>query len=353
MTGLYPHVHGIEGLAHRGWEYKPEVRTLPQILKKGKYRSYLIGYQHETSKIERLGYDECIMPEHKSAPLDEVVPLLKDFFAVHAKDRQAWFISVGCSEVHSPYDSYVPEDESNIEVPKYIPDCPESRQDLAGFYGAIRHMDKRVGDILDLLDKNDLSKNTIVIFTTDHGPAWPRAKISNYEPGMRCALIVRHPEAVPGQVVENMTSHVDIAPTILEWMGEENPVKMNGISFAESVRGEMRKSQEYVFAEDIATRTIRTEKFKYMLNFKDDLPVGVPMWLKTRQYAVDLAKAWSPLPKERLYDLEKDPLEQKNLAYEKEYGDIKESLRNRLFKCLEDTNDRILTGFIPERVVTR
>jgi len=353
MTGLHPHVNGLQGLAHRGWDLKPDVKTLPQMLKGTDYRSVLLGYQHETPRdnVTRLGYDEHVAAGLKLS--EAVIPEALAFFDSRAKEMRPWFAALGVFEVHNRYDDYESDDPDRVEMPAYVPDCPEAREDMAAFDGAIRYMDARMGEVLDALDANGLSENTIVLFTTDHGPAWPRAKATVYDPGLRCALIVRHPAAAnPGGVMDAMTSHVDITPSILELMGLPQPEPTEGVSFAPALRGEPFSNRQHIFAEDLATRAIRTERFKYVRRFRDNLPAMVPAWLRARPYAVNFAEEWSPLPTEELYDLERDPLERCNLIDAPEHTKTRDDLRGTLQQWLEDTNDRILKGVIPERTLT-
>ena len=58
FTGRYPQSNGLVGLAHHGWEYRSDVRTLPELLSESGWYSALFGMQHETSYPKRLGFDE-------------------------------------------------------------------------------------------------------------------------------------------------------------------------------------------------------------------------------------------------------------------------------------------------------
>ncbi len=349
VTGLHPHVNGLLGLVNHGWKLNPDVKTLPQMLKGSEYTSVLIGFQHEAppKELDRLGYDECIKGETNR--LKDVLPLAVDFFNSRAKEIGPWYVSLGTYEVHNPYDAYESLDPAKAVLPDYAPQCPEAREDLAKFQGAIKYMDDKIGGILDALEENGFADNTIVIFTTDHGPAWPRAKCTTYDPDLKCALLVRCPEKFKsGSTVETMTSHVDIAPSILELTGVEPPVEFEGTSFVPALNGETCPPKEYIFAEDIPTRTIRTEKFKYSCNFKGDHKIVVAGWLKNRTYAQKFSEEWSPLPAEELYDLENDPLERRNLTGNPEYKSIRDDLHNKLFDWLKNTGDEILTGIVPD-----
>lgn len=350
QTALHPHVNGLEGLTHRGWSMKPHIKTIPQRLKGTDYTSVLIGYQHEADRanVESLGYDLHVATDVSRAK--DVIPEAEKFFASQAKEIKPWFASLGVFEVHNPYDDYESVDPDGVEIPPYAPQTPEAKKDVAAFQGAIKHWDDHVGRILDALDANGLSENTLVVFTSDHGPAWPRAKVTTYDPGLRCALLMRHPTMIKaGSTIDAMTSHVDISPSLLDLMGLPVPIDVEGMSFANAVRGGDFTPRERVFAEDLATRTIRTEKFKYIKNFKNDLPVTVAGWQRDADYAHKFADEWSPLPPEELYDLENDPLERNNLIDDERFQSIRLELNDKLFEWLEKTNDRILEGRIPEK----
>ena len=280
---------------------------------------------------------------------DDVIPAALNFFDSRARNSRPWLASLGLFEVHHPYDRYPRDDPDRVELPPYVPDCPEAREDAAAFHGAIRYMDAKVGEVLDALDRNGLSESTVVIFTTDHGPAWPRAKTTTYDPGLRCALIIRHPTtADPGAVVDTMTSHVDLTPSMPDLMGLPSPVRMEGLSFAPALRGQSLPSRKCIYAENVATRAIRTTKFKYVRNYKDDLPLVVAAWLRDRAYAVELAEELSPLPTEELYDLQADPMERRNLIDVPKLRPVRDNLRGELAKWQEATDDEILNGTIPE-----
>lgn len=84
-------------------------------------------------------------------------------------------------------------------VPDYLPDTPEVRKDLADYYDAIAHFDSDCGFILDQLEAQGVSNDTLVIMTSDNGMPFPRAKGTLYEAGIATPLIVSWPGRVsPG-----------------------------------------------------------------------------------------------------------------------------------------------------------
>src|SRR5208282_5061924 len=94
--------------------------------------------------------------------------------------------------------------------------------EMAEVQGAVRHADQHMGRILQALEDLKLDSNTLVVFTTDHGIALPRAKCSVYEPGLQVASIWRLAARKGwhgGIRKREMISNVDYLPTILDALG--------------------------------------------------------------------------------------------------------------------------------------
>ncbi len=157
--------------------------------------------------------------------------------------RQPFLLTAGFFETHRPYprDRYEPADSASVDVPDYLPDTGEVREDLADFYGSIAVADAKVGELLDALAAAGLDENTWVVFMTDHGPALPRAKSTLYDAGTGIALIVRPPrgpaDAAPHRYDE-LFSGVDLLPTLLELLGVDIPDDIEGLSHASNLTAE-------------------------------------------------------------------------------------------------------------------
>ncbi|WP_155771536.1 sulfatase-like hydrolase/transferase, partial [Mycobacterium asiaticum] len=226
FTGRYPQSNGLVGLAHHGWEYRNDVRTLPQLLSEAGWYSALFGMQHETSYPKRLGFDEF---DVSNSYCEYVVAKVEEWLSHSVTDLagRPFLLTAGFFETHRPYphDRYEPADSAAVDLPDYLPDTPEVRQDLADFYGSIATADAAVGRILDTLSATGLDANTWVVFFTDHGPAFPRAKSTLYDAGTGIALIIRPPAhlALPPRVYDELFSGVDLVPTLLGLLGLEVP----------------------------------------------------------------------------------------------------------------------------------
>jgi arylsulfatase A-like enzyme len=146
---------------------------------------------------------------------------------------------------------------------------------------AVRRVDESVGQIVEALKKSRLWDNTLLIFTTDHGIAFPGAKATLFDPGIEIALIMHGPDEFSGgKVIDAMVSNADLMPTLCEVAGVEPPTDIDGKSLLPLVRGEVAKLHERIFVELTyhaaydPMRGVRTERFKYIRSFADR-----PFWL--------------------------------------------------------------------------
>ncbi|WP_072803950.1 sulfatase family protein [Rhodococcoides yunnanense] len=359
FSGRYPHSNGLVGLAHHGWEYRPDVQTLPSILSQSGWQTTLFGMQHETSFPSRLGFETFDV----SNSFCEYVTAKANAWL--REDRsEPFFLTAGFFETHRPYpaDRYTPDDASSIEIPDYLPDTPEVREDLAEFHGSITVADAAVGELLDTLAETGLDRTTWVVFMTDHGPAFPRAKSTLYEPGTGIALIVRPPTGsgyVP-QVYEDLFSGVDLVPTLLDLLGVPVPDEVEGLSHATQISGGHTPARDEVFTSKTyhdsfdPIRAVRTKDFSYIENYADrprlDLPWDIEESPSGQAVADDVR---GPRDRYELYDLRIDPGETVNLVEDAEYRAIAEDLALRLHTWREETGDVIPSDFVGSRISDR
>lgn len=120
----------------------------------------------------------------------------------------------------------------------------DRRQLRATYYGMLGEVDAQLGRLLDGLDELGLRSSTLVVLTSDHGEMgcdhWLTEKLGWWDESYHVPLIVRDPDAPPdaaGRRVESVTEHVDVVPTILDWLGAPTPVACDGRSLAPFVSG--------------------------------------------------------------------------------------------------------------------
>jgi len=350
MTGRYPHTNGLIGLAHRGFDLNEGEVTMAHHLKAKGYETHLFGLEHEAREpdIAKLGYE--FIHRKKDTPrfrCEVVTPYLLEFLNTrNGKETRPFFAMTGYIETHSPYDyeGYKPDDPKEVFIPPYLPDTPEVRLKMAKFHGSIHLVDYWVGKILKLLEEKGLGENTWVIFTTDHGIGFPRAKGTLYDPGLKTSLIMRWPKGFAGgKVYTEILNNLDLLPTILEAIGAPIPENIQGKSFLALLEGRPFQAREEIFAESNyhvtynPMRAIRTQRFKYIRNFalRPDLPPPAGIAFQGKRASAEL------------YDLKTDPNEMDNLAGKPEYAQAEKDLEHRLTKWMKETGDPILKGPVP------
>ncbi|MDX1893384.1 sulfatase [Mycolicibacterium sp. 050158] len=363
FTGRYPQSNGLVGLAHHGWEYRAGVQTLPQLLGESGWYTALFGMQHETSFPSRLGFTEF---DVSNSYCEYVVERAADW--LRHPPATPFLLTAGFFETHRPYphERYEPADPGAVELPDYLPDLPDVREDLADFYGSIAVADAAVGRLLDTLAETGLDASTWVVFMTDHGPALPRAKSTLYDAGTGIAMIVRPPtrHGTAGRIYDELFSGVDLVPTLLELLGVPIPDEVDGMSHAdalrqdrsEPVRREVYTMKTYHDSFD-PIRAIRTKDHSYIENYAVrpmlDLPLDIAESAPGR--AVEAANA-APRPSRELYDLRTDPTERNNLLLGASSAQA-EATANELALLLNDwrmkTNDVIPSDFAGTRISAR
>lgn len=365
FTGRYPQSNGLVGLAHHGWEYRSDVRTLPQILSECGWHSALFGMQHETSYPVRLGFDEFdVSNSYCEYVVERTQQWLQDY-----DGRRPFLLTAGFFETHRPYplDRYEPADAATVETPDYLPDTVEVRQDLADFYGSIATADAAVGRILDTLAATGLDDNTWVVFLTDHGAAFPRAKSTLYEAGTGIAMIIRPPAkmAMAPRVYDELFSGVDLLPTLLGFLGIAEQDDIEGLSHAQAllapddtapVRDHVYTTKTYHDSFD-PIRGIRTKDFSYIENYGRRPLLDLPWDIEESPSGHAVAPLVTALrPERELYDLRTDPTETKNLLA----GDgldgadaIAADLAVRLHDWRQQTGDVIPSDFAGSRIAAR
>jgi len=199
---------------------------------------------------------------------------------------------------------------------------------LRDYLKCIKSVDDGVGQMLDYLDQNGLTENTIVIYTSDQGfylgeHGWFDKRFM-YEESFRTPILMRFPKEIkPGTVVNELVQNLDFAPTFLDYAGVKAPSDMQGLSFRKVVKGEKGKWRNAIYyqyyeypAEHMVKRHygVRTDRYK-LIHF---------------YYDVD---EWE------MYDLEKDPHETKSIYDDPAYAGVQKDLHKRLTELRDQYGD--------------
>jgi len=344
MSGRYAHCNGLIGLVNRGWDMPESETTIVDCLNDAGFHTANFGFQHERRDPAHNHY---AFEWHESNDAKEVVAQVAAYLDTAPRP---FYINAGTSEVHLPFDKpgYVPADPGEVVLPAYLPDTPEVRLEWARFLGAIRYMDEAFGLLLKALARSGRRNDTIVVFTTDHGAAFPRAKSTLYDPGIATALIARFPERFNG-VRHELLSNIDLMPTLLEAVGVPVPPSVQGRSFHGLLSGRGYEPNDIVFSEknfhnhSDPMRAVRTSRYKYLRSFTDQPKLLLPFDIERSIAAKTLRPdAQEPRPREELYDLHQDPNEEINLIDNPALASVREDLARRLEQWMKDTRDPVL-----------
>ena len=190
---------------------------------------------------------------------------------------------------------------------------------IKDYLRTIQSIDDGVGEVLNYLDKNGLTENTIVVYTSDQGfylgeHGWFDKRFM-YEESLRTPILMRYPKEIKkGIEINELIQNLDFAPTFLDYAGIEIPSNIQGKSFRNIVNqthSEWRDAIYYTYYEYPSVHMVkrhygvRTHRYKLMHFYYD-----IDEW--------------------EMYDLEEDPSEMNNIYDNPEYVNIKDMMHERL-----------------------
>ncbi|MGX6978077.1 sulfatase family protein [Vagococcus elongatus] len=365
LTGKYPHNNGLMGLAHLGFAINSKTETLPKILTKNGYETTLVGLSHETintpPKIEdrifssttELGYENYIAVDGDRA--SKVATSVINYLSARDSQRP-FYLNAGFFETHRDFDEYQPYADKRSEVKPFdfLKDTPKVRKDVGLFNGSLKVLDAAVGRIVNFIENSQYKNDTIIIFTTDHGVAFPGAKGTLKNSGLGTALLIGMPNSSQKNVQKDaLLCNVDLMPTLLELTGITAPKDIDGKSFASLLKSDIDEGREEFFTELTwhdryqPMRGIRTRKYSYVRNFADGPKIYVTVDAHLSLSGEEMRdECYIPNEPEELYDLQKDPLEKNNIINDENYFDIAEKLRKKVNTWMIETEDPLLKGDI-------
>jgi len=379
LTGRYNHATGHYGHCHGFHHFSTfdNVRTLPVLLDEAGYRTAHIGKLHVAPE-EVYRFDQFLRWNPRS-PV-EMADKCRNFIA--DRDERPFFLYWCTTDPHRsglaedlPYTpdrfgnrpegypgvttiEYTPEE---VVVPAFLPDTPECRAELAQYYQSVSRLDQGVGRVVQILKETGNYENTLIIYVSDNGIAFPEAKTTLYDPGMKLPCIVRPPGTrTANRTSDAMITWADLTPTVLDFAEAlSDDVGCHGRSFRSTIDQEHVTGWDEVCASHTfhevtmyyPMRVIRTRKHKFIWNiahgleypFASDLWAS-PTWQSLADHGLDTfgkrpVAAYLRRPKFELYDLEADPHEIHNLADQPERAALVASFCAKLKQFQEQTDD--------------
>ena len=378
LTGLYGHATGSYGHVHDYHHFStyPEIKSLPVLLEKEGYTTARIGKYHvapqEVYHFEKVLKADPRNTVEMAEQCESVLNSEQPFFLYFCTDDphrgqpfkpEPWNTPNNFGNKKAGYAGvetvkYQPEE---VLVPDFLPDTKECRAELAEYYQSVSRIDQGFGKLMNLLEASGKSENTIVIYISDNGIAFPGAKTTLYEPGMKLPCIVKDPaNDLKGTATNAMVSWVDLAPTILEMAGGNLQAnKFHGRSFKnilnqEKTEGWDQINASHIFHEITMYYPMRVQidknyKLIWNIAWRSEYPFASDLWDASTWQGVYRAEAeyfgnrkvkdYLFRPEFELYDLSKDPGEINNLADDDKYQEVLSDMQAKLKAFQKKTKD--------------
>ena len=367
LTGRYPTTNGM---FMNDVSLSPDENSIGKVFKAGGYDTAYIGKWHVDGKgrstyippERRQGFDywkalECTHNYYNSRYYDNDDPNVKvwdgyDAFAQtddgakyvqqHAESGKPFFLVRSLGPPHFPHKN-APEEYRRKFTEKTLTFSPNvtfdnaefesfTRKEAVGHYAHIAALDKCVGNMVDSLKANGLEKNTIFIFTSDHGDMMgshhrlPWTKQLFWDEACRVPFLLRYPlitDNCENRQLMTPLGTVDIMPTLISLCGLSVPYTVEGGHLSDCVRNQVEienHSALYMsvapFAErcylDPQYRAVRTSRYTWVQTSISDF---------------------------YLFDDVADPYQLNNLANEKSGSDIRKKLELELSRLLKKNGD--------------
>lgn len=407
LTGTYNHVNGVKTLSDR---FDGRQMTVSKLLQEDGYQTAMIGKWHlgHGGESDPTGFDFwSVLPgqgdymdpkfyemgstiHEEGYATDIITDKSIDWIAKRDKDRP-FFLMCHHKAPHRPWipdqkhahmyeDIDIPEPETfhddyanrasaaaaaemridrdltktdlKMDPPAHLEGGAlkswKYQRYIKDYLRCIASVDDNVGRLLDYLDQEGLSDDTMVIYTSDQGfflgdHGWYDKRFM-YEESLQMPFVVRYPREISaGQVSKHMVLNVDFAPVFLDYAGIATPEFMQGVSFRAILEGRnpegWRNSMYYRYWMHMSEHNVyahygvRTDQYKLIYYYADALGSSG---------ATDEPKK----PEWELFDLKKDPYEMINVYNDPDYEHVVQVLKQELDRLQQEVGDEpfVYTG---------
>ena len=365
MTGRYPHRNGAEGFQ----PIRPDVPTLQERLHPAGYLNGIMGKTEHLAPREKFCWDSFVTAAELGQGRDPQLYYhhAKAFFQKAKAEGKPFFLMANSHDPHRPFAGSAQELKAfkkhldftrqikpeEAVVPGFLPDIPDVRKEVAEYLTSAHRCDQTVGQLLRALRESGFDSNTIVMFLSDNGMAFPFAKTNCYLNSTRTPWIVRWPGVVKPRSVDrdHFISGIDFTPTVLDALGLPPLPDVDGKSFVSLLKGGSDPGRDRVitvFHETSARqryemRCIQNRRYGYIFNawsdgkrvFRNESQSGLTF--NAMKAAAESDKAIAERVRmflyrtpEEFYDFESDPDALDNLiaqpSLRKEIGHLRREL---------------------------
>lgn len=380
MTGRYPHNIGAPGFD----PIREDIPTLQEHLRAAGYYNAILSKTHHLAPEEKFCWDHLRTLDalgHGRDP-QRYFEETRDVIRTAQQANKPFFLMANANDPHRPFAGtertitkfgrsypasrvYTPEE---VDVPPFLPDLPEVRQEVAEYYTSVRRADDTVGAVLRALDESGAADKTLVMFLSDHGMSIPFGKNNLYPMGTRTPWLVRWPGVTkPGAVDrEHLIGSVDFMPTILDALGLSAPEALDGRSFLPILRDGRQAQRDHLYTMFYATsaerlypmRCMQNERYAYIYNawsdgerqLKNESMSGrtfAAMQAAAKEDPALAARVHHFLHRtpEELYDKQADLNVRHNLIADAQYAGELTDLRLRMEEEMRRSTDPLLPAF--------
>lgn len=398
LTGLHNHANAHYGHEHSYHHFRAydDVKSLPVLLESAGYRTARIGKLHvgppEVFRWQQTLKGNARNPVQMAEACRPVI---------EADSEQPFFLYFCTADPHRsgevvkghenlpddlqpnafgnkpngfPGVKEVKYDPKDVIVPPFLPDTPACRAELAQYYQSVSRVDQGLGRLVEILKAAGQYDNTLIIFTSDHGIAFPGGKTTVYEPGLKVPMVVKLPaqqsggaadakseSPQDGAVSHAMVSHVDLTPTLLDAAGAlSKDLKLHGRSWLKAIQQAEPEGWDNIHASHTfheitmyyPMRVVRGRQYKLIWNIAAPLPYpfasdlwAAPTWQEAYRrgpdalYGKRTVKQYIQRPTFELYDVRNDPDESHNLAGDPAYAEKLAELKDKLKVFQKQTAD--------------
>lgn len=300
------------------------VETLPNMLREKGYVSLQTGKWWE-GNYKRGGFDEGMtrgFPEKGGRHGDdglkigrEGMDVIFDFIDSAKADNKPFFVW------YAPYMPHAPHTPPERILKKYQgKGYPES---VEKYFAMVEWFDETNGQLMDHLEKTGLKDNTLVVYVSDNG--WiqdpkngnrylPRSKMNPDEAGVRTPIIYSLPSKFEPQMRSEMTSSIDIVPTILDAVGLPIPEEMPGLSLLDNLQKKTSIERDIIFGEGFGHDVVDLNDIEASLLYRWVIEGDWKLILSYDGENPRWTAKHTMIGEPRLYNLGQDPFEEVNLA---------------------------------------
>lgn len=382
MTGCYPHNIGAPGFD----PIDESIPTLQEVLKQNGYHLGIIGKLDHLAPMHKYCWDyakKMLDAENFYGRNPELYyECTKEYINNADKEGKPFFLMANSHDPHRPFvgskqekemlgfntevERTITEDE--VEVPGFLPDIKDVRKEVAQYFTSVHRCDKTVGEILRALKEAGHEEDTLVMFLSDNGMAFPFAKTNCYLSSTKTPFIAKWPNRIKENVVQekNMICGVEYTATILDILGIEHDLKLDGESFAPVLIGEDMAGRDYVYTVFNTTsakkafpmRCVQSPRYGYIFNawsdnstmFKNESMSGLTYNAMVEAAQDDCAiaqrvKMFDFRVVEEFYDMVNDPNCLNNLIDDSSLKSTIDTFREKMRGYMEKSDDPLISEF--------